>query len=55
VRQYAPQLPPGDIVRLLTILSESEERLSRSANTRMLVEVCCCVGRCSTEPSSFPK
>jgi DNA polymerase-3 subunit gamma/tau len=39
VRQYAPQLPPGDIVRLLTILSESEERLSRSANTRMLVEV----------------
>src|SRR6266850_403179 len=39
VRQHAPQLPPGDIVRLLTILSESEERLSRSANTRMLVEV----------------
>ncbi len=39
VRGYAPQLPPGDIVRLLTILSESEERLSRSANTRMLVEV----------------
>jgi len=39
VREYAPQLPPGDIVRLLTILSESEERLSRSANTRMLVEV----------------
>jgi len=39
VREYAPQLPPGDIVRLLTILSESEERLSRSANTRLLVEV----------------
>src|SRR5437016_1065056 len=39
IRQYAPQLPPADIVRLLTILSESEERLSRSANTRMLVEV----------------
>src|SRR6266550_1149507 len=39
VRGYAPQLPPGDIVRLLTTLSDSEERLSRSANTRMLVEV----------------
>src|SRR6266511_4242707 len=39
VREYAPQLPPGDIVRLLTILSDSEERLSRSANTRLLVEV----------------
>src|SRR3954468_8534915 len=39
VRQYAPQLPPADIIRLLTILSESEERLSRSANQRLLVEV----------------
>ncbi len=39
VRAYAPQLPPPDVVRLLTILSESEERLSRSANTRLLVEV----------------
>ncbi len=39
VREYAPQLPPSDIVRLLTILSESEERLSRSANQRLLVEV----------------
>ncbi|MFN2570531.1 MAG: DNA polymerase III subunit gamma/tau [Gemmatimonadales bacterium] len=39
VRRYAPQLPPADIVRLLTILSDSEERLSRSANTRLLVEV----------------
>ena len=39
VRDYAPQLPPSDIVRLLTILSESEERLSRSANQRLLVEV----------------
>ncbi len=39
VREYAPQLPPADIIRLLTILSESEERLSRSANTRLLVEV----------------
>jgi DNA polymerase-3 subunit gamma/tau len=39
VREYAPQLPPPDIIRLLTILAESEERLSRSANQRMLVEV----------------
>ncbi len=39
IRKYAPQLPPADVVRLLTILSESEERISRSANTRLLVEV----------------
>ena len=39
VREYAPQLPPADIVRLLMILSDSEERLSRSANQRLLVEV----------------
>lgn len=39
VREYAPQLPPADIVRLLTILGESEERLSRSANQRLLVEL----------------
>jgi DNA polymerase III subunit gamma/tau len=39
VREYAPQLPPADVVRLLTILAESEERLSRSANQRILVEV----------------
>src|SRR6266850_181642 len=38
VREYAPQLPAADIVRLLTILSDSEERLSRSANQRLLVE-----------------
>jgi DNA polymerase-3 subunit gamma/tau len=39
IRSYAPRLLPADVVRLLTILSESEERLSRSANTRILVEV----------------
>ena len=39
VRGYAPQLPPADLVRLLTILADSEERLSRSANQRILVEV----------------
>src|SRR5262245_32040938 len=38
-REYAPQLPPADIVRLLTVLADSEERLSRSANQRILVEV----------------
>jgi DNA polymerase III subunit gamma/tau len=39
VREFAPQLPPADVVRLLTILADSEERLSRSANQRLLVEV----------------
>ncbi len=39
VREYAAQLPPSDVVRLLTILGESEERLSRSANQRLLVEL----------------
>src|SRR6266576_739170 len=39
IREYAPQLPPTDIVRLLTIFGESEERLSRSANQRLLVEL----------------
>src|SRR5258705_9257966 len=37
VREYAPNLPPADIVPLLTILSDSEERLSRSANPRPAV------------------
>jgi DNA polymerase III subunit gamma/tau len=39
VRQYAPQLPPADIVRLLTVLDESEERVRKSGNTRLAVEV----------------
>jgi len=39
VREYAPQLPPADVVRLLTILGESEERLRRTGNTRLGVEV----------------
>jgi DNA polymerase-3 subunit gamma/tau len=39
VRQYAPQLPPADVVRLLTILDESEERVRKSGNTRLAVEV----------------
>jgi DNA polymerase-3 subunit gamma/tau len=39
VREYAPRLPPADVVRLLTILGESEERLRRTGNTRLGVEV----------------
>jgi DNA polymerase-3 subunit gamma/tau len=39
VRDYASRLPPEDVVRLLTILGESEERLRRTGNTRLGVEV----------------
>ena len=39
VRKYAPQLPPADIVRLLTILAEAEEPIRRSGNPRLAVEV----------------
>ena len=39
VREYAPRLPPADVVRLLTILDESEERLRRGGNIRLAVEV----------------
>jgi DNA polymerase-3 subunit gamma/tau len=39
VRAYAPRLPPADVVRLLTILGESEERVRRSGNARLAVEV----------------
>jgi DNA polymerase-3 subunit gamma/tau len=39
VREYAPRLPPGDVVRLLTILAESEEQIRRSGNVRLAVEV----------------
>jgi DNA polymerase-3 subunit gamma/tau len=39
VRQYAPRLPPADVVRLLTVLGESEEGVRRSGNTRLAVEV----------------
>ena len=39
VRDYATRLPPEDVVRLLTILGESEERLRRTGNTRLGVEV----------------
>ena len=39
VREYAPRLPAADVVRLLTILGESEERVRRSGNARLAVEV----------------
>jgi DNA polymerase-3 subunit gamma/tau len=39
IRRYGAQLAPPDIVRLLTILGESEERIRRSGNTRLAVEV----------------
>ncbi|PYP73959.1 MAG: DNA polymerase III subunit gamma/tau [Gemmatimonadetes bacterium] len=39
VRRYAPQLPPPDVVRLLTVLGEMEEQVRRSGNPRLAVEV----------------
>src|SRR3989442_15668616 len=34
VRRYAPQLPPPDVVRLLTVLGEMEEQIRRRGNPR---------------------
>ncbi|MGH7531637.1 MAG: DNA polymerase III subunit gamma/tau [Gemmatimonadales bacterium] len=39
VRDYAARLPPGDVVRLLTILAEAEEGVRRGGNARLAVEV----------------
>ncbi len=39
IRRHAPRLPPPDVLRLLTILGESEERIRRGGNTRLAVEV----------------
>lgn len=39
VRRYAPRLPPPDVVRLLTILSELETQLRSSGNARLAVEL----------------
>src|SRR5213595_1506794 len=39
VRQYASRLPPPDIVRLLTVLSELEPQLRTSGNARLAVEL----------------
>src|SRR2546425_1195416 len=38
VRRYAAQLPPPDVVRLLTLLSEMEEQVRHSGNQRLAVE-----------------
>src|SRR6266704_2960070 len=39
VRRYAPALPPPDVVRMLTVLSETEVPLRASGNMRLAVEV----------------
>jgi DNA polymerase III subunit gamma/tau len=39
VRRYGPRLPPPDVVRLLTILSELETQLRSSGNARLAVEL----------------
>ena len=39
VRQYAAVLPPADVLRLLSVLSEMEERVRRGGNTRLAVEL----------------
>jgi hypothetical protein len=39
IREFAPRLPPADVVRLLTILAEAEEPIRRSGNPRLAVEV----------------
>jgi DNA polymerase-3 subunit gamma/tau len=39
VRQYAPRLPPSDVVRLLTVLGSSESALRQSGDPRLAVEL----------------
>ncbi|MGH7644268.1 MAG: DNA polymerase III subunit gamma/tau [Gemmatimonadales bacterium] len=39
VRQYAPRLPPPDVVRLLTVLGDSETALRQRGDTRLAVEL----------------
>ena len=39
VRQYASRLPPPDVLRLLSVLSEMEERIRRGGNPRLAVEL----------------
>ena len=39
VREHAARLPPGDVVRLLTVLGEMELQLRASGNQRLAVEV----------------
>ena len=39
VRTYSPALPAPDVVRLLSVLSEMEERIRRGGNMRLAVEL----------------
>jgi DNA polymerase-3 subunit gamma/tau len=39
IRTYSPALPAPDVVRLLSVLSEMEERIRRGGNTRLAVEL----------------
>ena len=39
IRRYASQLPPADLVRFLTVLSEAERQIRSSGNTRLAVEL----------------
>jgi len=39
IRTYSAALPPADVLRLLSVLSEMEERIRRGGNTRLAVEL----------------
>jgi len=39
VETFAPRLPPPDVVRLLTVLSDAEGKIASSGHTRLAVEV----------------
>jgi DNA polymerase-3 subunit gamma/tau len=39
IRTFGPALPPPDVVRLLSVLAELEERIRRGGNTRLMVEL----------------
>ena len=39
IRTYSPALPAPDVLRLLSVLSEMEERIRRGGNTRLAVEL----------------
>ena len=39
VREYAPRLPPGEVVRFLALLSEAEAQMKHAGNLRLAVEL----------------
>jgi DNA polymerase III subunit gamma/tau len=39
VREYAPRLPPGEVVRFLALLSEVEGQMKHAGNLRLAVEL----------------